>query len=191
MRVRADARERELAHVRPSDDHGARRAQARHGDGVGRRGRGVHQDRRPGGGGLALDVEQVLDRDRDALERRAHPPRATLPVALVRRGARALGVHAQEGPSVRRDRRERCFGQRAAGGRALGERLLELGDGAFLQVHAQILGIARRLQSLCHELDSESLPSAAGEAKKRLRPQSLHTTTLNLALERKPPRPGR
>ena len=45
--------------------------------------------------------------------------------------------------------------------------------------------------NLCHLPESGSLPIASLEAKNRVSPQSLHTSTVNLADEKKVPSPGR
>jgi hypothetical protein len=70
MRVDPEARERELGHVGPPDGNEAGGFQAGDGNGVAPRRQRIAEDDRAGRGDVAGDVEQVLDRHRDAGETR-------------------------------------------------------------------------------------------------------------------------
>ncbi len=70
MRIGADARIGEFDHVGAADHHEAGAAQTRDGGRVGIGRRGIVQRARTGAGHLTLDVEQVLDGDRNAGEAR-------------------------------------------------------------------------------------------------------------------------
>ena len=89
VRVDADAGEGELRHVGAADERGAGPAQAGDGGRVGGGGRGVGEHGRAGGGGFAGDVEQVLDRDREAGERARVGAGGDRAVGRRRRRARA------------------------------------------------------------------------------------------------------
>ena len=111
--VQADAAERELDHVRAPDDHGAGSAQARDDGRVALRRRRVGEQLRSGARDVAGDVEQVLHRNRQAVDRRAHDADASQLVRQVGLGARGVGVKLDERalPFARRiaDARERRF----------------------------------------------------------------------------------
>ena len=73
---------------------------------------------RAAAGADAADVDDVLDGDRDAVQRAAAPAGAQLGVADARLGQRGLGVDLDErGPLVAGDPRQRLLGQLDAGGR--------------------------------------------------------------------------
>ena len=69
VRIDADTRERELAHVRAAQVRAAGRAQAGDSHGVLRGGRRRAQDDRARRGDVTFDIEQVLDRDGQAGKR--------------------------------------------------------------------------------------------------------------------------
>jgi hypothetical protein len=70
MGIDADAREGELRHVRAADDDESGRLQARHDGRVSGRRRGVGKGAGARARGLAGQVEEILDRDRDSRKRR-------------------------------------------------------------------------------------------------------------------------
>jgi len=68
MRIQPEAREGELGHVCSAHHHEPCIPQPRHGRRIDRSGLGVSQRNRPCRGGLPGNIEQVLDRHRDACE---------------------------------------------------------------------------------------------------------------------------
>ena len=120
MRIDADAGEGEFGHVGAADQHRARLLEPRHDRGVAGGGRGIGQGRRSRARDLALDVEQILDRDRQARERRGDVAGGAQPVLRVRDVARML-VKGEISRGIG-DMGERVFNQRATAGAARGER---------------------------------------------------------------------
>ena len=115
MRVEADAREGELAHVGLGDDDGAGRLEVGDGHGVGLGGRGVGGEGGAGPRGLALDGEEVLDRHGHAGQRRQVGADGAQPIDVPRRLQGALAVDGEGGA--------RAFALHAGGERGLGQRL--------------------------------------------------------------------
>jgi hypothetical protein len=119
VRVQAEPGEREFAHVRATDDHGARASQAGDHERVGLRRRRVGEHAGTGARHLAFDVEEVLHRHWNARERREHGTRAAERVVGVRGGAGGVGIDVQEdGGTLARgvlDAFQRALDQRAAG----------------------------------------------------------------------------
>ena len=113
MRVHADAREGELAHVGLGDDHGAGGAQSPHHWCVGFRRSRVGEDARAGARRLARDVEQVLDADDRAVEGPERDAGLGARVSGVSRRARGVRIDREAGarPLAVRigDARERLF----------------------------------------------------------------------------------
>ena len=96
------------------------------------------EDPRAAGGRQALGGEHVLDRDRDAVQRRGELPGRAARVGGRGRGERALGVDVQEGVDGAVDRGDAVqvrLGQLDAGGLAGGEGVGQVG-GAALRVRA-------------------------------------------------------
>ena len=97
VRVDAHAREGELRHVGAADDRGAGAAQPGHGRAVGAGRRCTGEQRRAGRRDLAGNVEQVLDRHREARQRAGIGARRDAPVGGLRRGPGDRGRRGQEG----------------------------------------------------------------------------------------------
>ena len=110
--------------MRP-DDHRARGAQARDRRRICRRRRRIGKQLRAGARDVARDVEQVLDRHRQPVHRRAPHARLAQAVRVVGIGARRVRIDLQERARAlaRRigDARERQLRQLAAAGFARGE----------------------------------------------------------------------
>jgi len=70
MRIDADARKGELGHVGTADDHRARRFESRDDGRVARRDRCIVARLGASQRALAGDIEEILDRNRQARERR-------------------------------------------------------------------------------------------------------------------------
>ena len=118
MRVDADPGEGEFGHVGAPDDDRTRRFEPRYDRRVGR-GRGrVVECFRPGERDFAGDVEQVLDRDREAGERRGDITGRAQPVLRLGRDARRVGIDLDKSaPSLAGrigDARQRFLDQGAA-----------------------------------------------------------------------------
>jgi len=117
MRVEADARERELAHVGAADDHRARRAQARHhgrvlgGDSLFFAHLGACECR------LTFHVAKIFDRDRDSGERGSDKALSTQKVDRFGGGQRLAGPDSDESALALAlgilDAGERFFGELA------------------------------------------------------------------------------
>jgi hypothetical protein len=99
VRIDPEAGEGELGHVAAPDRNEARRPQARHGRCILRRGALIPQRDRAGGGHVAGNVEQILDRDRNAGERRGATGGAQAVIEVGGR-KRVLGVDLEEGPAA-------------------------------------------------------------------------------------------
>ena len=95
VRIDPEPGEGELGHVGAADRNEAGRPQARHGGRIARRRRRAAQHQRAGRGDLARDIEQVLDRDRNAGEARAGAERARAVVKICC-GTRGLRVDLEE-----------------------------------------------------------------------------------------------
>ncbi len=125
MRVEAYAGEGELAHVGAADDHRAGRPQARHHGGVGLGGRGVAERLGTGKRRLARDVAEILDRDRDAGQRRGHEARFAQRIACIGGGQGLRAPDLDEGPLAFAlgvvNAGEGFFGELARGGAAGGQ----------------------------------------------------------------------
>ena len=130
MRIQAQSRIGELGHVRATDDHESGVSQALHGHCVGGRGRTVGQQLGAGARDLALDVEQVFDRNGNAQEGRPSASRAAGAIRLPRGPACTGVIDPQEHAAALSlrviDRGKRGFHQfdagRATGLQFLGER---------------------------------------------------------------------
>jgi hypothetical protein len=96
MGINPESREGELSHIGSPDRDESRSAQPRYGRRVAYcRGRVAQYDR-AGSGYLAGDIEQILDRDWNAGERRWRRAVRPKTVVIVRRGERARGVDLEE-----------------------------------------------------------------------------------------------
>ena len=119
VRVQAEPGECEFAHVRATDDDGARASQAGDRERVAFRGRCVGEHAGTGARHLAFDVEEVFHGHRNARERREHRARATERVVGVGGGAGGGGIDVQEhGGTLARgvlDAFQRALDERAAG----------------------------------------------------------------------------
>ena len=93
--------ERELRHVGAADQGSARGAQASNRGCIDARRRRAAQDRRAGGGHLAGDIEQVLDRDGEAGQRPGIAPGGDRLVGGRGGGTRGLGTRRDEGRALR------------------------------------------------------------------------------------------
>jgi hypothetical protein len=131
VRIEAESRIGELAHVGAPDDDRARAPQSRDGDGIGLGGRRVREQLRACARGLSFDIEQILDRDGNARERRQCGARAPQRVEGVGGGAGVLGIDMQKNGGALsrriRDPFERRLDERAAGRAAVAEIGGELG----------------------------------------------------------------
>ena len=125
MGIEAQSRESELNHIGAADDDRTRLAQPPHHAGVGFGRGGIGERFRPGSRNVAGDVEQILDRHRDAGERRGHDAVRAQCVARLRFGQRRLAMRAQEHARAlargNSDAHERILDQCTAGGFAGGE----------------------------------------------------------------------
>ena len=109
MRIDADAGIGELGHVGAADDDEAGAPQPRHRGRIGVGRRGIVQRARAGAGHLPLDVEQILDRDRNAGEaRRRRPGLAQRSMASAAASAASL-VDMDEGALRLRRSDRRCW----------------------------------------------------------------------------------
>jgi hypothetical protein len=118
VRVDADAGEGELAHVGAADEGRTGAPQPGDRRTIGDRRRGIGEHRRAGRRGLAADVEQVLDRDREAGQRRQCGAGAEI----------AIDAGGGRGGGVERRLQESAIAQRAAG---RGDGTLDQGAGAL------------------------------------------------------------
>jgi hypothetical protein len=99
MRIDADPGIGEFGHVGTADHDEAGTPQPRHHRRVGVRRRAILLQRaRTGAGHLAPDIEQVLDRHRNAGVRRRRRLDLAQPVHRFRRLDRGFGIDANEGP---------------------------------------------------------------------------------------------
>jgi len=98
MRVDADPGKSELGHVGAPDDDGTRRFEARHDRRIGRGRRDVVERPRSGERDVASDIEEVLDRHREAGERRGDITGRAQPVLRLGGRARRIGIDLDEGP---------------------------------------------------------------------------------------------
>jgi small subunit ribosomal protein S2 len=116
--------------VRAADERAARRVQARHGGRVGIRRRCIAQDPRPGRGHLALDVEQVLDRNGQPGERARIAAARDRRIGAIGRRARRLRAGGDErgGSRRRRGDGERALDELAGRGRARDDPPSRLGE---------------------------------------------------------------
>ena len=110
MRIDADAGIGEFGHVGPADHNEAGRAQPRHHRRVGLRGRGKSSSaREPARVTCPLDVEEILDRDRNASKRRRRRLGLAQLIHCVRGSDRGVLVDVNEGLAHPRPRdRQSC-----------------------------------------------------------------------------------
>ena len=97
MRVGAVRAVGEFGHVSAAEDDGTGRAQARNGGRISRRSGCLAQNFRARARDIALNVEKILDRNRDAGERRGHVARGAHRVAGARSGNGRVRVDFDEG----------------------------------------------------------------------------------------------
>ena len=111
MGIGADAGKGEFDHVGLADDHRTGLLQPGNDRRIDGGGRGIGQDQRTGAGRLARDIEQILDADDGAVDRRER--RSGAGIGGVRRRPRAVRIEGEVGaPALPRrvgDARERCF----------------------------------------------------------------------------------
>ena len=104
------------------------------------------EDAAAGGGAHALGAEQVLDRQRNAGERRELAARECR-IRRIGLRQRALAGHRDEGiqPRIERiDRREMCLGQFARGEFARPQRVARRRDGEVREAHSTTFGTAKK-----------------------------------------------
>ena len=100
VRIEAEPGEGELGHVAAPDRNEAGGAQPRD-DGRVALGRlRLPQRNRAGGGHLARDIEQILDRDRDAGKRRRRRAPRTQPIMIIGGCDRVLGMDLEKGAAA-------------------------------------------------------------------------------------------
>ena len=97
MAVHAVAAIGEFGHVGAADENRTGSTQARHGWCIALGRWRVLEDDRAGAGGITLEVEQILYRDRDAGQRRGHDALLAQGIAGSRRRQRAAGMDLDEG----------------------------------------------------------------------------------------------
>src|SRR5690349_23699936 len=161
----ADAAEGELDHVGPPHENGAGGAQPRHRAGV------LLCDERqhlgPGARDVARHIEEVLERNRQAIHRRAPHAALAQRVGVIRIGARRVLVNLEEGARAfaigGSDTHERLLDELAARGAPGGKVVRELGysphgarilcvgtSPAYFSAAAASCVAARRIESLPH-----------------------------------------
>ena len=96
MRIESDAGISELGHVGAADHHKTGTAQTRDRGSIGLGARIVVERTRPGAGDLPLDIEQILDRDRNAGKGRRRGIGFAQRVHRLGRGDRAFGIDLNE-----------------------------------------------------------------------------------------------
>lgn len=163
VRVQPESGVREFRHVGTPNGDEACRAQTRNGRAVRAGWRRATQDFRARCGDIACDVEQVLDRYRDARPRTDRHATRPKPVVIVRGGSRRLGMYLQKGtrPLARGigDPDQTVLHQPAARGRAglevagkLSERLHSSlhGGTAVLALHIPLPCMVTVARMVCH-----------------------------------------
>jgi hypothetical protein len=96
VRVQPQSGKCEFGQIRPPDNDPSRRAQALDDDCVLRSGRRIGQHSRSGGRRQSANVEEILDRDRNAAESAGPDSGATSAVDRVGFGARGLSEQMHE-----------------------------------------------------------------------------------------------
>ena len=131
MRIDAEAGERELGHVGTPDRNEPGRAQPRHGRRIMLRRLRIPQRDRARRGHVARDIEQILDRDRNAGERRRCGSTRTNAIVRIRRRERVRGMDLEKNApafsGLIRDPRQTLLDQAAAFA-AAGEFGFDLGE---------------------------------------------------------------